>query len=81
MDMRWLRSSVMSVGVLGALAMVAGGCGYDDHHYHHERYYREGPVGYRYEPCPNRWERERYWDRRYDGRWDRDHDGWRDRRW
>ena len=79
--MRWLRNSVLSVGVLGGLAMMAGGCDYDDHHYHHDRYYREGPVGYRYDPYrERRWERDGYWDRRYD-RWDRDHDGWRDRRW
>jgi hypothetical protein len=80
--MRWLRSSVLSVGVLGGLAMVAGGCDYDDHDYHHDRYYRERPIGYRYEPYPERrWERDRDWDRGYDRRWE-DRDGrWRDGRW
>ena len=53
--MRWLRNAVVATGLLGGMAVMAGGCDYDDHDYHHDRYYRERPVAYRVEP-------ERHWD-------------------
>jgi len=81
--MRWLRNTVVTAGVMGGLAMMAGGCEYDDHDYHHDHYYRERPVVYRVEP-EHRWDHDRDrhdWDRHYD-RWDRDRDGrWHDGRW
>lgn len=76
--MRWLMNSVLSVGMFGGLVMMAGGCDYDDHDYHHDRYYRERPVAYRVEP-EHHWDHDRDWrhDDHWDhDRWDRDH--WHD---
>jgi hypothetical protein len=87
LTMRWLRNTVVTAGVVGGLAMMAGGCEYDDHDYHHDHYYRERPVVYRERPVvyrvepERRWDRDHDWDRHYDRYWD-DRDGrWHDRRW
>jgi hypothetical protein len=78
--MRWLMNSVLSLGMFGGLATMAGGCDYDDHDYHHDRYYRERPVVYRGEP-ERRWEHDRDWDRRYDRHWDDREGRWHEGRW
>jgi hypothetical protein len=75
--MNWLRHSIVVLAMASGLALVAGGCDYDDHdhHHHHGRYYDERPVGYRYDPYyHDGWRGDRDWDRHSDRDWH--HDRW-----
>ena len=79
--MRWLRNTIVVLGTMSGLAMVAGGCDYDDHHHDHDHWRDERPAAYRYDPYYRHdGYRDRDWDRRYDRDWDHDRD-WHHDRW
>ena len=75
--MHWLRNTIVVLGTVSGLAMIAGGCDYDDHHHDHDRWRDERPAAYRYDPYYGHdgyRDRDHDWDRRYDRDWH--HDRW-----
>ena len=77
--MRWLCHTIVLLGTLSGLALVAAGCDYDEHRHDHWR--DERPAAYRYERYDHDgWRRDHDWDRRYDRDWDHDRD-WHHDRW
>jgi hypothetical protein len=69
---------MMLLATISGLALVAGGCDYDDHDHHHDhdRWHEGREAGYRYDPYyrDGGWRGDRDWDRRYDRDWH--HDRW-----